>query len=371
MDDARELLPIIGCDAADRLADVIFVHGLDGDARTTWHPSNHPEQFWPRWLGEDVPRLGVWSLNYAVSASAWKGHSMPLYDRAINALDLFELDGIGQRPLAFVCHSLGGLLVKQILREVSDATIPARQAIARQTRLMVFLSTPHSGADIANWLKYLSSLLRTTVSIEELQAHHSRLRELNNWYRDHVEDLGITTFVYCEKLPTGGLLVVDETTANPGLKGVTPVPVDETHVSICKPPSREHRIYRRVKQLVETRVLHPAAGLSRAAEPAQSSTDVQPGVAPPESGEPSREAASARFPGAVKLAVCQRLGTNWHDLADYFEIPPHERERFARGHGPQKVWEWLEGRGLLHRLPQGLASIGRHDLAEILPQNPC
>jgi hypothetical protein len=53
----------------------------------------------------------------------------------------------------------------------------------------VFPSTPHAGANLASWIKYLSTLLRTTVSVEELEAHHPRLRELNDWYRDQAESL--------------------------------------------------------------------------------------------------------------------------------------------------------------------------------------
>ena len=70
------------CENPERVADVIFVHGLDGNARTTWHPNDKPNDFWPEWLGNDLPQVGIWSLGYAVSSSAWKGTTMPLVDRA-------------------------------------------------------------------------------------------------------------------------------------------------------------------------------------------------------------------------------------------------------------------------------------------------
>lgn len=250
---------IANCENPDRVADVVFVHGLDGDAFKTWQARDDANAFWPRWLSEDFPAVGIWSLGYAVSASAWKGHSMPLYDRANHTLDLLDLDHLGQRPLAFICHSLGGLLVKQLLRSARDSTNADWKRITEQTRLIVFLSTPHSGADMASWIQYLGTLLRTTVSVEELEAHHPRLRELNSWYRDHAAELRISTFVYHEKLPTGGILVVDETTADPGIPGVRPIPLDENHVTICKPVSKEAQVYRRVKRLIGERLLNTSA----------------------------------------------------------------------------------------------------------------
>jgi len=68
-----ELIQVSGCEKTERLGDVIFVHGLDGDARSTWHSSEKPDDFWPAWLGEDLSNVGVWSLGYEVHASAWKG----------------------------------------------------------------------------------------------------------------------------------------------------------------------------------------------------------------------------------------------------------------------------------------------------------
>lgn len=352
------LQKISGCDRPDRVADVVFVHGLDGDARTTWHPKDRPDAFWPAWLAEDVPAIGVWSLGYAVSASAWKGHTMPLADRATNVLDLLELDGIGRRPIVFVCHSLGGLLVKQVLRSAGDFGNPAWKAIAVQTKAIVFLSTPHSGANLASWIQHVGTLLRTTVSVAELEAQHPRLRELNLWYRNHVADFDLATVVYCEKRPVAGILVVNETTADPGIVGVIPIPVDEDHVSICKPASKDSQIYRRVKRLVEDIVAQsrrPASQCSTRNAVADSQPP-QPLAKPP---------ADSDF-GPVKIDLCRRLGADWQLLADYFNIEPAERARFDRGWEPQRVWEWLASHGQLARLAEGLRYIGRSDLAELL-----
>jgi CRP-like cAMP-binding protein len=245
------LLKISGCDDPDRSADVIFVHGLDGDAISTWHPKGDVDSFWPKWLGEELPAVGIWSLGYAVSSSAWKGSTMPLYDRAINTLDKLELDGLGTRPVIFVCHSLGGLLVKQMLRCAHDFGNADYRRIADQTKAIIFLSTPHTGADMASWLSHIGTLLRTTVSVEELQAHHPRLRELNVWYRNFPSASSLKTLVYCEKKSVAGILVVNEVTADPGIAGVIPIPVDEDHISICKPQTKGSQIYRRVKRLIE------------------------------------------------------------------------------------------------------------------------
>ena len=54
---------------------------------------------------------------------------MPLTDRAKNVLLALQLKGIGERPLFFVTHSMGGLLVKQLLHTANDSTNPRWRAI--------------------------------------------------------------------------------------------------------------------------------------------------------------------------------------------------------------------------------------------------
>jgi len=190
----------------------------------------------------------------------WKGNSMPLADRATNILDLLDSYEIGDRPLMFITHSLGGLLVKQMLRSARD--FGKWQAIAFQTKGIVFLSTPHSGSDMASWINHIGGILQTTVSVEELEAHHSRLRELNLLYRNDEQFSQIPMLVYCETRPTKGILVVNQTSADPGIKGVIPVPMDFDHISICKVGDKKSQIYRQVKRFIDNNLTTPLAPIS-------------------------------------------------------------------------------------------------------------
>jgi hypothetical protein len=249
---AEGLIKISGDNTSECRGDVVFVHGLGGDALTTWQsPQNKdPQNSWLYWLGQDIPGIRVWSLGYEAEAFAWKGSTMPLPDRATNLLATLDADGLGSQPLFFITHSLGGLVVKQMLRNAVDSGNSQWKAIVEKTQGIVFISTPHSGSDIADWIKYLGGIL-TTVSVDELKSHDPQLRGLNSWYRNHEQFGQIPIRVYCEKKKTMGILVVSETSADPSIQGVTPIPMDDDHVSICKPSSQQALIYKGVKKFVD------------------------------------------------------------------------------------------------------------------------
>jgi pimeloyl-ACP methyl ester carboxylesterase len=256
-----ELIPVANTDDAGRVGDVVFVHGLGGNPREYWMAdTNRPETFWPAWIGEDVPNAGVWSLGYDAAKFAWQGTAMPLFDRAKNALALLDADEIGGRPIVFITHSMGGLLVKQMIQHGLTLGDPRWRAITDQTRGVCFIATPHSGADLANYVKFLAKFL-ATIAVEDLKANDPQLRGLNEWYRNHAFTR-FKTEVYCEKKVTGwkglGVIVVDDRSADPGLPGVSPVPLDEDHLSICKPASRESLLYKRVRRFVkECLIINP------------------------------------------------------------------------------------------------------------------
>jgi pimeloyl-ACP methyl ester carboxylesterase len=254
-----ELISICGTSSAARWGDIVFVHGLNGDARATWHPEGQAEESWPKWLCEDIPEIKVWSVGYEASSFGWKGSTMPLADRAVNALVLLETYGIGkEKPVVFITHSLGGLLVKEMLRKATNNSVSEGRQLAEHTKGVVFLSTPHSGSDLANFVDFLKVLLPSD-SVRELKPNEPRLRELNTWYRNNVSNLGIKTQVYCERKPTKAgqrwflgrfeAMVVDANSSDPGIAGVTAVPLDEDHLSISC-PKRDSLLYRRISEFI-------------------------------------------------------------------------------------------------------------------------
>src|ERR1700744_3188629 len=118
--DLFERLALASIGSTSGRVDVIFVHGLTGDLTATWTSTNstHPAgYYWPKWICQAVPDARVFALGYPASLfEKWIAREMSLYERAKATLEYLSSYDFGNRPIAFVAHSLGGLLVKQILR---------------------------------------------------------------------------------------------------------------------------------------------------------------------------------------------------------------------------------------------------------------
>lgn len=238
----------IGKTPAEPECDIIFIHGLNGNGNATWSHDGTIESFWPEWLAKDIDHAAVWSLSYDIRTLSWSGGTLPLTDRANNLLSLLTANSIGSRPLAFICHSFGGLLAKQMLHNASGLGDADWGRLLRNVRGVVFLSTPHNGSTKADWFTWMAKILGPSVSTEELKSHDAQLRTLNQWYRNNAPKLGISTSVLYETKPTSGLLIVDPGSADPGIPEVVPIPIDADHFSICKPVSSDAHIYKAVRQ---------------------------------------------------------------------------------------------------------------------------
>ncbi|MEV0284762.1 AAA family ATPase [Kribbella sp. NPDC050820] len=70
--------------------------------------------------------------------------------------------------------------------------------------------------------------------------------------------------------------------------------------------------------------------------------------------------------GRMKWEFIRRLLNDWEDLADVLGVSLADRYRFERGNQPRRLWEHLERRGELSKLPEALRDIGRADLIDLL-----
>jgi hypothetical protein len=239
--------------------DVIFVHGLTGDPKETWACEKTGE-FWPSWLCSDLSGVAIYSLGYPASLFAkWAKKEMDLFERAANALEYMTAKKIGQRPIAFVAHSLGGLLVKQILRKSCDAEDEDWKRVCEVTKLVAFLATPHTGASLGHALKTVIPRF-SSQHIDLLSNDSGILTDINLHYRAYANGRDeLETVAYYEKYKTAGsVLVVSKESADPGVAGTHPVAMDKDHITICKPRDKDDLVYLGVKKHLE-RALHSCA----------------------------------------------------------------------------------------------------------------
>ena len=262
--ESEGLLAVANTDNAQRRGDIVFVHGLGGD-RTTWINKNSKFD-WPRELGKDLNEFGVWVLYYESAGLDWMGNTMSIENRSENLLNQLRTSNIGDRRICFITHSLGGIVVKQMLQDASDLEIHEYADIGARTKGVVFLGTPNTGSELANLVESLNKLfpaIRANVTAQQLEHNAPVLMRLNKWYRNNVEKMEIETLAFFENKPTSvpgsagtiRAIVVDQASADPGISGIVAVGVMEDHISIAKPRSRKSLVYKTVKQFIEDKVI--------------------------------------------------------------------------------------------------------------------
>jgi hypothetical protein len=183
---------------------------------------------------------------------------MPLTDRAVNVLGTVDGELRDARPIIFICHSYGGLLVKQMLRLGHDRGSEYGKLVDR-FRGIVFLGTPHNGAGIAGFVKALGVVLRSSPAITELRRNEPVLRELSNWFTNNAHFLGLKVRVFFETMTTFGVRVVDEDSSNPHIANITPIGIDTNHFDICVPEKPDVRVTQTIALLSEIAGVQPVA----------------------------------------------------------------------------------------------------------------
>lgn len=154
-----------------------------------------------------------------------------------------------ERPIIFVCHSLGGLVVKRALlycRSVTNEKLETLRSIYVSTYGILFLGTPHNGSDLAKWGHLLQNICSVMLPkkfmdsspqlIKTLKANNELLQNINLLFVDIVPRFHIYFFHETKPMDLKGSreLIVDETSAAPILEGVERMGIEADHSHMCK-----------------------------------------------------------------------------------------------------------------------------------------
>ncbi|KAK1763849.1 hypothetical protein QBC33DRAFT_596574 [Phialemonium atrogriseum] len=257
--------------------DIVFVHGFNGHPERTWThksgaddgesepPTNaqgrglRPRStsrraiYWPRdLLRTSIPEARVLTYGYDANIRHIAGKRLnqnSVYDIASNFLVELEAQRrlAPTRRLIFIAHSLGGIVVKEMLRRSSGQHDKQAHlgSICDATVGVVFFGTPHQGADPRRLLQKVAEAatraLGFTVNqqvVEALLPSSERLRELRDEFGPMARHHGWVIHSFQESLGIRvleGRKAVEDTSSYINLPEVeTSQHIGRDHMDMCR-----------------------------------------------------------------------------------------------------------------------------------------
>lgn len=240
--------------------DVVFVHGLNGHPYNTWttHAAGNKsvDVFWPRdLLPKYLPTCRILTYGYDANVTSFTDPQGVSKSRIHNHAEDFAArlaanrSGFLERPLVFVCHSLGGLVTKQCLiysRSISSSRLEHLRSVYVSTYGIVFLGTPHNGSDLAKWGSLLQHIASATLPrkyfdssshlVDALKTNNETLQNINVQFNEIIPRLHLYLFYEAKPMDMKGTkaFVVDMESAAPLFQGAERMAIEKDHSTMCK-----------------------------------------------------------------------------------------------------------------------------------------
>jgi hypothetical protein len=159
-----------------------------------------------------------------------------------------------ERPLVFVCHSLGGLITKQAL--VLSSQRQSDTALMSAIKLIVFFGTPHRGSALLG-SKKLSILEKMAKAAfleipsklkAALKPQADELFSMNEDFTNIKRDISIINFYEQKEISLLGDLVVDKDSAVLHYENVENIPLHRDHRELIRFANADDDAYRQIHQ---------------------------------------------------------------------------------------------------------------------------
>ncbi|CAO2648328.1 Nn.00g075950.m01.CDS01 [Neocucurbitaria sp. VM-36] len=311
---ARTGITVLACPdkEEDCVVDVVFVHGLQGHPERTWstqsrqsdadedqvsenvrssrlrlrklfsrkdksaeqHPDKVNPVFWPQdLLPEDCAAARIMTFGYDSDISKFFDGAVnknSFYDHAndlLRALLRQRQGPASQRPIIFVAHSLGGIIVKQALVDSERAERRIiEKSIHRYTEFIVFLGTPHRGSPYAGWGEIAERIARAAFfdtnrhHLSHLQVHGLELANLERDFANLLDKRTFSVFNFQEALGFKGVKglngkIVENWSSQIGDHRMEPSEsINANHMSMCRYYGRHDPGYKQVGGEIQSKV---------------------------------------------------------------------------------------------------------------------
>jgi triacylglycerol esterase/lipase EstA (alpha/beta hydrolase family) len=181
---------------------IVAVHGLNGSAFETWTDPGSRSMWLATMLPEAVPYARVMTFGYDSTLAFSKSKAgIDSYARdLLNRLRLAreQEDGAVNRPVVFIAHSLGGIVVKKALIIAHEAS-SVYGVFSELTSAILFMGTPHRGSDVASWASTVSSIAMLGRGVRRdllnsLKQDSGVLSDISSQFIHRTVGLSILTF---------------------------------------------------------------------------------------------------------------------------------------------------------------------------------
>ncbi|KAI9874435.1 MAG: hypothetical protein M1830_009753, partial [Pleopsidium flavum] len=245
-----------GSERSEIEADIVAVHGLGSDPFKAWTHRRTGANWLADFLPSTYPKCRILAVNHD---SRWDAdapvQSLREYGKAIltSIVALRREDEEKKRPLIFVGHSFGGILIKKALIAAGSAhkQSPERD-VADAVAGVLFLGSPHRGANVARIGTLISFLTYWHGSRSELLEYLSPdtrdIEDLHRTFLEMFEPVHICNFLENRPLMIGGIplfQVVKPESAR--IQEWTNVVLDGDHKSLNKFQDASDNNYLRVR----------------------------------------------------------------------------------------------------------------------------
>ena len=273
------------------LHSVIFLHGLQGHPKNTWTFGRTQDEkergklakilhlkpktantvastscFWPEdLLPVDFKDVRILTYGYDSHVSHFfEGGASQATIPALGRSFLNDLEGIRRdqpaRPIIFVVHSLGGLVLKDALRRSwrADASEADLKTVYDSTKAIIFMGTPHRGSDYAPWgiiarnIAVAAGFDANDRLLKDLRADSTMLDLLRDEFGKMLREEKFRVYTFSEGKGLKGVqglttkVVGDESSALNDGKERRDI-INANHMEMCRFSGAKDSGYRKVK----------------------------------------------------------------------------------------------------------------------------